>query len=169
MANEVSKVAAEVKKAAVGSEAKKQQLYSRDALMPENVFDLLPYKETHEALKESDEDKLRELLCGFVVSIAKGVWDQSWDTINDKKEKKRILKALVYLDTLITLYRMPPQFEFAINELSQRFRGIEAEPLEVILQKFCSISVKERGEPERKRKGATTTSESQYKFMKSKE
>ena len=88
MANEVSKVAAEVKKAAVGSEAKKQQLYSRDALMPENVFDLLPYKETHEALKESDEDKLRELLCGFVVSIAKGVWEQSWDAINDKKEKK---------------------------------------------------------------------------------
>ena len=124
MANEVSKVAAEVKKAAVGSEAKKQQLYSRDALMPENVFDLLPYKETHEALKESDEDKLRELLCGFVVSIAKGVWEQSWDAINDKKEKKRILKALVYLDTLITLYRMPPQFEFAIDELSQRFRGI---------------------------------------------
>jgi hypothetical protein len=43
------------------------------------------------------------------------------------------LKALVYLDTLISLYRMPPQFEFAINELSQRFRGIQAEPLEVIL------------------------------------
>lgn len=51
MANEVSKSSAEVKKAAVGSEAKKQQLYSKDALMPENVFELLPYKETHEALK----------------------------------------------------------------------------------------------------------------------
>ena len=43
--------------------------------MPENVFDLLPYKETHEALKTYDEEKLRELLCGFVVSIAKGVWE----------------------------------------------------------------------------------------------
>ena len=86
--------------------------------MPENLFYLLPYKETHEALKASDEDKLRELLCGFVVSIAKNVWEQQWESINDKKEKKRILKALVYLDTLITLYRMPPQFEFAINELS---------------------------------------------------
>jgi len=65
------------------------------------------------------------------------------------------LKALVYLDTLISLYRMPPQFEFAINELSQRFRGIQAEPLEVILQKFCTIGIKERGEPERRRKNGT--------------
>ena len=75
MANEVSKVSAEIKKAAIGSDAKKQQLYSKAALMPENVFDLLPYKETHEALKAYDEEKLRELLCGFVVSIAKGVWE----------------------------------------------------------------------------------------------
>lgn len=65
------------------------------------------------------------------------------------------MKALVYLDTLISLYRMPPQFEFAINELSQRFRGIQAEPLEVILQKFCTIGIKERGEPERRRKNGT--------------
>jgi hypothetical protein len=118
MANEVSKVSADVKKAAIGSEAKKHQLYSKEALMPENVFELLPYKETHEALKASDEDGLRELLCGFVVSIAKGIWEYSWDAIDDKKEKKRVLKALVYLDTLISLYRMPPQFEFAITELS---------------------------------------------------
>jgi hypothetical protein len=109
--------------------------------MPENVFDLLPYKEIHEALKVSNEDRLRELLCGFVVSIAKSLWENQWDSIDDKKEKKRLLKALVYLDTLISLYRMPPQFEFAINELSQRFRGIEAEPLEVILQKFCTIGI----------------------------
>jgi hypothetical protein len=75
MANEVSKISAEVKQAAIGSDAKKQHLYSKEALMPENVFDLLPYKETHEALKAYDDDKLRELLCGFVVSIAKGLWD----------------------------------------------------------------------------------------------
>jgi hypothetical protein len=43
--------------------------------MPENVFDLLPYKETHEALKAANEDRLRELLCGFVVSIAKNLWE----------------------------------------------------------------------------------------------
>lgn len=34
--------------------------------MPEQIFELLPYKETHEALKNSDSEKLRELLCGFV-------------------------------------------------------------------------------------------------------
>lgn len=36
------------------------------------------------------------------------MWESTWDTISDKNEKKRLLKALVYLDTLITLYRMPP-------------------------------------------------------------
>ena len=49
--------------------------------MPENVFELLPYKETHEALKASDEDKLHELLCGFVASIAKQDWENVWDSI----------------------------------------------------------------------------------------
>lgn len=34
--------------------------------MPEQIIELLPYKETHEALKNSDSEKLRELLCGFV-------------------------------------------------------------------------------------------------------
>jgi hypothetical protein len=69
------------------------------------------------------------------------MWESTWDTISDKNDKKRLLKALVYLDTLITLYRMPPQFEFALGELSQRFRGVKEEPLEVILNKFCTIGL----------------------------
>ena len=49
---------------------------------------------------------------------------------------------------------MPLQFRFEIEELSVRFRGIEAEPLEVILQKFCTIGIQERGEPDRQRKNS---------------
>lgn len=75
MANQVSKDAAEVKKAAQGSDTKRQQQYSKEVLMPDAVFELIPYKETHEALKNQDEDKLKELLCGFVISIGRGIWE----------------------------------------------------------------------------------------------
>ena len=34
--------------------------------------------------------------------------------LSKKNEKKLVLKALVYLDTLISLYRMPLSFEFAL-------------------------------------------------------
>jgi hypothetical protein len=66
MADAVVKDTAEMKKSSVNTDAKKAQLYSRANLMPDSVFELLPYKETHEALKNSDADALRELLCGFV-------------------------------------------------------------------------------------------------------
>ena len=62
----------------------------------------------------------------------------------EKAEKRNTLKALVYLDVLITLYRMPSQFEFAKGDLSERFRGLPEEPLEQILQKFCKISVSDK-------------------------
>lgn len=75
MAGNVSRDANEVKKQAANTEAKKSQLYSRAALMPEPIFDLLPYKETHEALKNADGDKLSELLCGFVRDMAIQVWE----------------------------------------------------------------------------------------------
>ena len=65
----------------------------------------------------------------------------------DKTTKRNTLKSLVYLDALITLYRMPHQFEFAIGDLSERFRGMPEEVLEEILQKFCKISLSDRTNP----------------------
>ena len=69
----------------------------------------------------------------------------------DKTTKRNTLKSLVYLDALITLYRMPNQFEFAIGDLSERFRGMPEEVLEEvleeILQKFCKISLSDRTNP----------------------
>ena len=54
------------------------------------------------------------------------------------------MKTFVYLDVLITLYRMPAQFEFAMGDLSGRFRGLPEGPLEEILQKFCKITVADK-------------------------
>jgi hypothetical protein len=81
-----------------------------------------------------------------------------------------LLKALVYLDALISLYRMPPAFEFVLGELSQRFRGVKEQPLELILNKFCSIGLSE-GDDRKKggRKSIASGEDSQYKLMKSKE
>lgn len=57
--------------------------------------------------------------------LASNIWQFSWDAIGeDKSEKRRILKSLVYLDALITLYRMPATFEFSMPDLSRRFRDI---------------------------------------------
>jgi hypothetical protein len=76
------------------------------------------------------------------VKLANKIWQFSWDQIgDDKNEKRRILQSLVYLDALITLYRMPPSFEFSMADLSRRFRDIPEVALKQILEKFCKIAV----------------------------
>lgn len=108
MASKVHDEHAEVKKSSASATERRKVLYSKEELMPAKIFDNLPYKETYEALKTKDIDKLKKLLCSFVASIATQVWNNMFDKLkDDKKEKKRLLKALVYLDALITLYRMP--------------------------------------------------------------
>jgi hypothetical protein len=64
---------------------------------------------------------------------------------------------------------MPPHFEFVLNELSQRFRGVQEQPLELILNKFCTIGVLEAGDDRKKVKLFDKSNEVQYKLMKSKE
>ena len=93
--------------------------------MPATIFTNIPYKQTHEALKIDDQESLKNLLCSFVLKLGNNIWKYSWDAIgDDRNEKRRVLKALVYLDVLITLYRMPPQIEFSKSDLSNRFRNI---------------------------------------------
>jgi len=77
-----------------------------------------------------------------VVKLANKIWQFSWDALGDNKnEKRRILKSLVYLDALITLYRMPASFEFSMADLSRRFRDVPERALNQILEKFCKIAV----------------------------
>lgn len=94
-------------------------------------------------MRNDDQDELRKLLCSFVVVLSQKVRKYNWTNM-EKADQKNTVKAFVYLDVLITLYRMPPQFEFAMGDLSGRFRGLPDEPLEQILQKFCKISVADK-------------------------
>lgn len=66
---------------------------------------------------------------------------------------------------------MPPSFELVLSELSQRFRGVQEAPLEMILNKFCTMGIQEQGDDRRKSKSVSklSNSEVQYKLMKSKE
>jgi hypothetical protein len=162
MAQDVNKDAQEAKKQNLTG--KKQ--YSKQQLFCEHIFELLPYKQTHEALKNEDLTALQVLLCKFVTDIAIDIWEHTWDHVSDKKEKKNLLKALVYLDALITLYRMPPVFEFQMGDLSHRFRGVKEEALEQIIKKFCTIGLVEQGD---RKKGKPQNDDCQYKLMKSKE
>jgi hypothetical protein len=40
-----------MKKANIQTDTKRQQMYGRDALMPTSIFEVIPYKDTFEALK----------------------------------------------------------------------------------------------------------------------
>ena len=66
----------------------------------------IPYKQTHEALRDGDIYGLKKLLCSFVIVLAQKIYKYNWDRM-EKAAKRNALKALVYLDALITLYRMP--------------------------------------------------------------
>ena len=137
-----------------------------------SILKNIPYKQTHEALREGDIDKLKKLLCSFVIVMAQKIFQYKWEGM-EKTDKRNTLKGLVYLDALVTLYRMPSQFEFALGDLSERFRGLPEDVLEVILQKFCKMSLSDRTNPSTfkmsRARLASSDVTTQFKFMKSKE
>ena len=49
-----------------GGILKKKQMYSRDGLLPEDILNLMPYKQTYEALQKEDSEALSTLLSSFV-------------------------------------------------------------------------------------------------------
>ena len=118
--------------------------------MPPALLQQIPYKSTLAAIFNEDLEELRQLLCSFVVVLAQKTHEHSWHNLN-KAQQKDIVKTFVYLDVLITLFRMPAQFEFAMGDLSSRFRGLPEGPLEQILQKFCKITVADKNSTFQKR------------------
>lgn len=173
---------AKVKKEASQSAAKRRQLYSEEALLPESIVGKLPFKLTHEALQahQSNPDQLKGLLCSFACIIAKKTYQFKWQSFgSDKLKKRHCLQSIVYLDALIQLYRMPPAFEFSMSDLSQRFKNIPEEPLLAILEKFCKITIADRHGDDYRR-GASKIAAAlspvgegdgghSFKFLKSKE
>lgn len=57
-----------------------------------------------------------------------------------------MLKSIVYLDALITLYRMPASFEFSMPDLCRRFRDLPEVALHQILEKFCKIAISDQSD-----------------------
>ena len=143
MAEKVVEQAEQAKKDAITSAQQRKELYSLDSLVPQQLLQTIPYKSTMAAILNEDLDELRQLLCSFVVVLAQKTHQHSWHNLQ-KAEQKSTVKTFVYLDVLITLYRMPAQFEFAMGDLSGRFRGLPEGPLEEILQKFCKITVADK-------------------------
>ena len=70
MAENVVEQYEKVKKEAASSAKERKQLYSKEALLPTDILKNIPYKQTHEALREGDIDKLKKLLCSFVIVMS---------------------------------------------------------------------------------------------------
>ena len=87
------------------SVVKKKQMYSKDGLLPEDILNLIPYKQTYEALQKEDYDALSALLSSFVRVSMSSAYTR-FEHIESKREKKNIMKSHVYLDALITLFRI---------------------------------------------------------------
>lgn len=83
----------------------KKQMYSKDGLLPGDILALIPYKQTYEALQNEDLDGLSALLSSFVRHSMTSAY-QRFEHIESKREKKNIMKSHVYLDALITLFRI---------------------------------------------------------------
>lgn len=66
MAQDVKSGHDDIKKQVATAGKRRKTMYSKDALMPSDIFENLPYKKTFKALKEADEEELRNLLCPFV-------------------------------------------------------------------------------------------------------
>ena len=64
--------------------------------------------------------------------------------MEDKNDKKLILKAFGYLDALIMLFRMRNQFAYSMDELSERFHNLPKDTLSKIFDTFCGVSLSER-------------------------
>ena len=62
---------------------------------------------------------------------------RTFEHIEQKRDKKNLMKAHVYLDALITLSRMPNQIQRSLEDLSEKaFKGLNVEAIRLILEKF---------------------------------
>ena len=86
----------------------KKNVYSKENLLPDEILNLISYKQTYQALEAGDDEALSKLLSSFVRVSMQSAY-RRFEHIEQKREKKLILKAHVYLDALITLNRMSSQ------------------------------------------------------------
>ena len=87
-----------------------------------------------------DLDALSALLSSFVRHSMTSAYS-GFEHIESKREKKNIMKAHVYLDALITLFRIKGnQLQKPIDVLaSDFFKGLNIDALRSILEKFTEV------------------------------
>ncbi len=120
---------------------RRENLYSKEIVLPDEVLNEVPYKFTYEALTSKNEQQLRKLIFNEHMRNILLQQFERFGTINDKREKKFILKAFVYLDCLITLNRLPTHIEQSPEELSNKFK-IPVSIIEHVLTTFTHMSLK---------------------------
>lgn len=90
----------------VADKQTKKQKYSKEALFPEEILSLIPYRQTYEALKSEDKEQLAKMLSTFARISMENAY-QRFEHIESKHEKKIIMKQHVFLDALLTVQRLP--------------------------------------------------------------
>jgi hypothetical protein len=154
---------------------KRRALYSMGSLLPEDILELIPYQNTLEAIEDQSEEweeNLKKHLCNYVCVMTNKIYQFSWDQMETKEDKRRVVKQLVYLDALITLYRMPNQFSASLSDLVERFRQLPEDPLLAILEKFCKITIDDPSGKGAKRRNVVrhdNQNGTRFSFLKSKE
>ena len=112
---------------------------------------LIPYKETYQALQKDDNDALARLLSPFARTSMLHAYKR-FASIEQKREKKNIMKAHVYLDALIRLHRLPAQIQKPLGVLAEQlFVGLNIDAVRAILEKFAEVQEVNQGEANRGR------------------
>ena len=81
-------------------------------------------------------------MCNTVaISLRNGY--ETFDQIEDKHDKKNLMRAHVWLDALITLNRIrPAAIDKSITELQEKFKHFEPALIEALLQKYCQMQAR---------------------------
>lgn len=116
---------------------RREHHYSREKLLPEKVLEILPYKLTYDALLNEDEEKLNSLIINSAIRRQLIHFYQTrFESLASKSEKKFAIRAFIYLDCLVTFYRMPNHIENTVEELTNKLKTIP-QVIEHLLETFA--------------------------------
>ena len=113
---------AELRKDNIIANKKRRSMYSKEKLLPAEVINEVPYRMTYEALKDSRYEDLRSIYQNqYSRALVQNVY-QHFGTLEDKKEKKLLLRGCVYLDFLLSFNRLPPNITHTPAQIQEKFQ-----------------------------------------------
>eukprot|EP00347_Sterkiella_histriomuscorum_P023078 403336035 len=151
---------------------RRSDLYSRDQLLPAEVLEQVAYKNTYNALQNDNEEALKQLILSPLAGhLVRKVYSR-FEQIATKSEKKLLLKACIYLDSLITFYRLPQNLDQSLEVYSSK-ANIPLPLFEKLVEKFSTVSFKNQSMLMNHESVDSSLNNSsvanQYKYTKSKE